>query len=190
MHTKHEVIGIAGTNGSGKDSLGQLLADEHGYLFISLTDMLREELGKRGKSTARENMRELSAEWRRQSGLGVLVDKAYDRYKQVQHNYKGLVVASLRNPGEADSVHELQGVVIWVDADPKVRFDRLSKRGREDDPTSFEQFLEDEKAEMQHSGDEATLSTAAVQAKSDMTLQNNGSTLEDLKQTISKLLSN
>jgi ribose 1,5-bisphosphokinase PhnN len=34
------LIGIAGTDGSGKDSLGEMLRDEHGWNFISVTDIL------------------------------------------------------------------------------------------------------------------------------------------------------
>ena len=70
------LIGIAGTNGSGKDTLGQILADKYGYSFISVTDILRDELRSRNLPLSRKYMRELSAEWRRESGLGVLVDRS------------------------------------------------------------------------------------------------------------------
>ena len=64
----------------------------------------------------REVLRTISAEWRRELGLGVLVDKAYAEYQV--GDYKGLAIASLRNPGEADRVHALGGSVLWIDADP------------------------------------------------------------------------
>ena len=44
----------------------------------------------------------VSAEWRRESGLGVLVDKAVSEYEKAETEYSGLAIASLRNPGEAD----------------------------------------------------------------------------------------
>ncbi len=43
-----KIIGVSGTNGSGKDTIGHLLAERHNWLFISMTDMLRDELEKRG----------------------------------------------------------------------------------------------------------------------------------------------
>ena len=67
-----KIIGLSGTNGSGKDTVGHMLTERHGYLFVSLTDMLRKEAKKRGEEPSREVLRTISAEWRRESGLGVL----------------------------------------------------------------------------------------------------------------------
>src|SRR5678816_3977298 len=111
------IIGLSGTNGAGKDTVGQLLQDKHGYFFISVTDLLRAELRRRNLPIERSNLRELSAEWRREKGLGVLVDQALEAYAEQQERYAGVVISSLRNPYEADRIHELGGSVIWVDAD-------------------------------------------------------------------------
>lgn len=182
------LLGIGGTNGSGKDSLGELLATKHGFMFISMTDMLREELGNRNLPTSRDNMRMLSADWRRKSGLGVLVDKSLEHYKSVGKEYSGLAVASLRNPGEADRVHELGGKVVWIDADPKVRYKRITSRGRHDDNKTFHEFIAEERAEMNHSGDETTLNMSGVKEKADYFLTNNSSNLDDLKAEFYKTL--
>lgn len=186
---KSRFIGVAGTNGSGKDSLGEMLAGKYNFLFISMTDMLRDELRKQGKDTSRKNMRELSAAWRRESGLGVLIDKAYALFEDSKDKYAGLVVASLRNPGEPDRIHELGGTVVWVDADPRVRYERITGRGREDDTKTFEQFLEEEQAEMQHSGDEATLNMAAVKDKADIFISNDTNSLTDFEAAAKTALS-
>lgn len=190
-----KIIGIAGTNGSGKDTIGHLLAERHNFLFISMTDMLRDELKRRGLPPAREHMRELSAEWRRESGLGVLIDKAVAVFEPVKDKYTGLAVASLRNPGEADRLHELNGQLVWVDADPKVRYQRIQKnldaRGElraVDDRKSFEEFLAEEAAEMRHSGDAATLSVGDVKAKADIILSNDTDDIETFKNAALKTL--
>jgi dephospho-CoA kinase len=171
-----KLFGISGTNGSGKDTLGLLLAERHGYCFMSVTEPLREECRKRGWDVTRENLRTVSAEWRREGGLGVLVDKAVELYNAGNQNYKGLVIASLRNPGEAVRVHELDGTVIWVDADPRIRYERIhdSHRGRdEEDNKTYEEFLAEEQAEMHSSdGDAAGLNMEAVREESDVTLIN------------------
>ena len=124
------IIGIAGTNGSGKDTVGRLLAERHNYLFISVTDLLRDELHRRGVPTDRLHMRTLSKEWREQYGLSVLVDRAVDTFEQQGKKYAGVVMSSLRNPYEADRVHELGGTVVWVDAEPRVRYERLQAAKR------------------------------------------------------------
>ncbi len=178
------IIGLAGTNGSGKDTVGEILAKQYGYFFISVTDLLRVELKRRGLPVERQYMRALSAEWRREAGLGVLIDKAVEAYEPVKAQYKGLVMASLRNPGEADRLHELGGTLVWTDADPQVRYGRVSanahSRGRagEDDKT-YEEFLAEEQAEMYRppSADAATLSGADVKARADLLIENSGNDL-------------
>jgi len=185
-----KIIGVAGANGSGKDTVGELLAKHHNYLFISVTDLLRQELVARGKTTERANMRELSTEWRRQFGLGVLVDRAVEEYNKVRDQYAGVIMASLRNPYEADRVHELDGTVIWVDADPKIRFARVQKgqRGRIDDNKTFEQFVTEEEIEMHATGDAATLDMSAVKDRADVTIINNSSDIQTLRAEIERAL--
>jgi dephospho-CoA kinase len=172
-----KLIGIAGTNGAGKDSVGSILAEKHGFMNISVSDLLREECRKRGLPVERENLRAISAEWRREGGLGVLVDKAVATFEERGASYKGLAVGSLRNPGEVDRIHENGGIALWVDADARIRYERIqhAQRGRDgEDDKTFEQFLAEEQAEMQHSGDEATLNMAGVKALSDLTIKNEG----------------
>lgn len=190
-----KIIGISGTNGSGKDSVGKLLENKHNYLFVSVTDILRQDLVSRGLPTSRENMRSLSAKWRRESGLGVLVDKAKTIFDAQPGKYAGLAIASLRNPGEADSVHGYGGLVLWVDADPKLRYKRVAsaQRGEQravDDNKTFAEFLADEAAEMYRpeGGDSATLSLSDVKDKSDLFLTNDGSNLDELKHQLDELL--
>jgi cytidylate kinase len=189
------IIGLSGTNGSGKDTVGILLSKKHKFLFISVSDLLRDELKKRGLTTERENMRTLSAEWRREFGLAVLVDRAVATFNQTKPGaYAGLVMASLRNPYEARRVHELGGTMVWVDADPKVRYRRVQANKRAgragDDNKGFEQFLADEQIEMNKSaaGDDAELDIQAVHEQCDHTLINNFSDIADLEAHITSLL--
>ncbi len=189
------LIGISGTNGSGKDTLGEILEKNYNFLFISVTDILRDELRRRGLPLSRKYARELSAEWRRESGLGVLVDKALKIFEKQSSKYRGLAIASLRNPGEADRIHELGGKVIWLDALPKIRFERVQTNqisrgsGRAvDDNVTFLQFMAAEKAEMHHSGDEATLNMEGVRQKSDIFINNNSQAVESFMKKIEKSL--
>jgi dephospho-CoA kinase len=188
------IIGLSGTNGSGKDTVGLMLQENHGYLFVSMTDVLRAELKRQGFPADREHLRELSASWRREFGYGVLIDRAMDVFNaQPQGKYKGVVIASLRNPFEVDRVHELGGVVWWLDADPLLRFTRIkanaaSRARAEEDEKTYEQFLSEEQAEMHSTGDAATLNMAAVRDKCDVKMQNGGSGLDLLAQEVSALL--
>ncbi len=185
------ILGLAGTNGSGKDAVGELLAKHHNYLFISVTNLLRAEAKRRGIPVERENLRMISAEWRRELGLGVLVDKAVAEYEIVKNKYAGLVMASMRNPGEADRIHEFGGSVVWLDADPHMRYERIQanaavRNRAEEDNKTFEQFIAEEETEMHipDGGDAAMLNSSAVREKCDIFMVNDSSDLSSLADTV------
>lgn len=184
-----KLLGVSGTNGAGKDSIGEFLASHHNWLFVSVTEILRDELRRQDVPLEREHLRNLSADWRKQYGLGVLIDKAVEIYESHQKEYAGLCVSSLRNPGEADELHKLGGQVVWVDAEPKIRYQRISSRARgTEDQKSFDEFLTEEQAEMRHSGHEATLSLEGVKAKADIFIENNSDDLSSFHRQIEKSL--
>jgi dephospho-CoA kinase len=182
-----KIIGISGTNGSGKDTVGQILEEDYGYLFVSVTDILRDELKKEGKPAERENLRKLSARWRKESGLGVLIDKAVEIFNAQEKEYKGLVVSSIRNVGEVEHIHELGGKVVWVDADPRVRYERITSRQRSsEDEKTFEEFLKEEQDEMHVYGDETTLAVGEVEKLCDIFIENNSNEKSVLESTVAQ----
>jgi cytidylate kinase len=185
-----KLIGVSGTNGSGKDSLGKILADDYGFLDISVSDLLRDEARKRGLPIEREVLRNISAEWRREFGLGVLVDKAVEIFKKSADRYKGLVAIPMRNPGEAQRIKDLGGTLVWVDAPQRLRYERIYSRQRSDeDKKTFEQFLAEEHAEMEHhGGDDATLNMAGVKAIADVFVTNDNNNFKDFKKAAKKAL--
>jgi dephospho-CoA kinase len=190
-----KIIGVAGTNGSGKDTIGVMLQEKYKFLFVSASDILRQEARARGQESTREILRNISAEWRRELGsLGALIDKVVDLYKQVEDQYPGgLAIVSLRNPGEPDRIHELGGTMVWVDADQEIRYNRIQSnsvsRGRAgEDNKTFEQFLAEEAAEMHHEGDAATLNMSAVKERSDVFITNDGDDIEAFKSEAERIL--
>lgn len=189
-----QILGIGGTNGSGKDLLSEMLEKEHGWLFISGSrDLIIPELERRGSLIERENMADLTREWRQTMGKGAVIDNAIEKFNDLGGSAKfdGLVISSLRHPWEAERIHELGGRVIWVDADPNIRYERIYNRGHgSKDKKSYEQFLIEEKAEMNHhSDDHTTLNMAGVKAVADIFIENNSNDLEKFKKAAKKTLS-
>ncbi len=189
----HKIIGVAGTNGAGKDTVSEMLGERHKFFVASATDMLADGLREKGWSIDRQHKAKLSTEWRRQHGMGAVVDHGLELYETRKTDYNGFVVGSLRHPGEADRIHALGGVVVWVDADPKIRYARITSnlRGEDkaaEDNKTFKQFLAEQEAEMHHSGDEATLSISGVKDRADIFLTNDGGDIEAFKDEAEKAL--
>ncbi len=187
------IFGLSGTNGSGKDTVAHMLVERHGFLFASATDMFVAELTKRGLPTDREHKSALSAEWRREFGMGFIVDKAVEMFSNASEEYAGLVVGSLRHPGEGDRVHELGGKMLWIDADSHVRYERIQRnaelRGRAiEDVKPYEEFLAEERREMTPVGDLATLNMSAVKDQADILITNDTDSIEAFKDKAEKTL--
>lgn len=162
-----------------------MLAERHGWIFISGSDLIREGLRERGLPIERENLRALGNEWRKNFGPGVLIDKSL-----VMAKGKDLVIASIRSVGEAKKIHELGGKVVWVDADPQIRFKRITSRGRgAEDEKTYEQFLAEEEQEMINDrGGETELNMSGVKAIADIFIENNGNDIEAFKDQAEKNL--
>lgn len=187
------IFGFSGTNGAGKDLVADMLGEDHGYFVASATDMLAAGLKEKGWPIDREHKSKLSAEWRRQYGMSAVVDRAWEAYQLVKDQYKGFAVGSLRHPGEADKIHELGGKMVWIDADPKVRYARITSANRgadraAEDNKTFEEFLAEQEREMHPVGDGATLNMAGVKAVCDIFIENNGNDIAAFKKEAEKAL--
>lgn len=177
-----EIVGVAGTNASGKDTLGALRESLHGAQFVSLSDILRRELDKRGLPHERENLRSVSREWREEEGPGAMSLRSIAAYEneKSEKKYTGLTLTSIRTPGEAEAIQRAGGLIIWVDADPKIRYQRILSRnlGRPEDQKSFEQFIDEEEAEMHPSEKGGGLDMAGVRDVADIKIINEFDSLE------------
>jgi len=186
-----KIIGIAGTNGAGKDTLGELLAARCGYKFVSVSDILREELTKQNIPHEREHLSNLSTRWAREHGAGVLSVKTIDAYvaEEEAEGYKGLVIGSIRRPAEAVAVQQEGGVVVWVDADQKLRYARLqsNSRNRATDTLSYEDWAAEEEREMNPgSHDPTVLNMSATKTACDLKITNNFASKEAFQEYLIK----
>lgn len=182
-----EIIGIAGTNGAGKDTLGELLAERSGYKFISGSDILREELTRQGLPHTREHLSALSTNWAREHGPGVVAAKSIASYVESKNSeaYKGLVIGSIRRPSEAQAIQDESGKVFWIDADQRTRYERLQSndRGRVTDQLTFDEWAAEEDREMNpESDDPSVLNMAATREVCDMVIMNDFSTQEEYRE--------
>ncbi len=175
-----EIIGIAGTNGSGKDTLADLRLERQHARKVSLSDILRTEADKRGLEHTRENLGAISTEWGKQFGAGALSLMTLRNFWDTRTEQEtGITIVSIRRPGEAATIQANDGLVFWVDADREARYQRIKEanRGRVDDVVSFEEFCAQEDKEMYPTdSDPSTLNMAGVRAIADIQIENNFTT--------------
>jgi len=172
------IIGLTGKNAAGKGEVAQFL-QERGFIFMSLSDVLREELKTRKMNVTRDHLTRVGNELRQEHGPAVLAERILSRIGESSH----YVIDSFRNPAEVKAFRRRPDFVLWsIEANPKERFKRIVARAREKDPITFTQFSAVEKREAKNADptkqsleDCATLADAHVL---------NNSTLEALQKRL------
>jgi dephospho-CoA kinase len=180
------IIGITGTIGSGKGTVVEYLVSKYGFKHYSARKFLSEEVARRGLPDNRDSMHEVGNSLRAEFGPSFTVEKLYDQ--AVLNGGPGAVIESLRNVGEIMALKSKPELVqiMAVDADPKIRYERILKRKSSTDNVSFEKFIEDEQKEMKDM-DPNGMNIAECMRLSDAHIENNGS-LEDLHEQIDKIV--
>lgn len=137
------ILGITGENCAGKDTVADYLKKK-GFYYLSLSDVIREELTEEGKEITRESLINKGNELRKKFGPSILAVKTIAKIEKG----KNYVVVSIRNPSEAEELKKQPNMVLlYLTATPEIRFQRMKTREREGDPKTFEAFLKIEEAE-------------------------------------------
>ena len=180
------IIGITGLPCSGADTLGKILV-EKGFIQLSYSDILREEAKARGIEITRDSLRELGNELRKKEGKGITSKKLIEKME----DGKNYVVTTIRNPGEIKEFRKNKGkefILVKIDASDIIRFERMVKRGRENDPNSFEEFKRLEEIELGKGQKAHGLQIKKCMEMADKVIVNDLG-LNELKEKVEKLLS-
>lgn len=176
------IIGLTGKNCSGKGEVARFLVDA-GYQYFSLSDEVREELEHRNKEVTRNSLTVTANQLRSDHGAGILAERVLQKLDPTSH----AVVDSIRNPFEVEALRRRDGFhLISVEADPKIRYERIKSRRREQDPKTYEEFLEVEAREAQ-SDDPASQQLNRTGEMADAVVENNG-TLDELHEQIRQVI--
>jgi len=175
------ILGLTGTNASGKGMFCSILKEHYGFAVHSLADPLREEAASLGIEPSTKNLIALGNEMREKYGAGALAKLILKRLPKGD-----VVLDSIRNPAEVAVLRELPDfVLIALDAPLKVRYEREHARGRVGNAKSFEEWLAIEK--MEDEENPRHLQVHLCMDLADYTLQNDG-TKNELKKKIDEVL--
>jgi dephospho-CoA kinase len=169
------IIGITGTDGAGKGAVVDYLVKQKGFVHYSSRALITDEIQSRGLPVNREQMRLVANDMRNKCGLDVIVTTALEKIKK--DNVHNAVIESIRAVKELETLHAKGGVLLAVDADQKLRYQRISRRQSASDEVSFAEFITHEKLEM-NDPDPNGMQKAKVIELADYTIMNNGTLVE------------
>ena len=178
------IIGITGTLGAGKGTIVEYLVKEKGFAHFSVRVYLLEEIRKRELPENRDSMVIVANDLRKSNSPSFITDQLY---KQSIKHSQNAIIESIRTPGEAESLKAKGEFYLFaVDADPRIRYERIKLRNSETDQIDFNTFIANEKREMT-AADPNKQNLSKCLEMADFVFINDGN-IEDLYLAVEKVL--
>lgn len=140
-----KVIGFCGLPGSGKSTV--LKAIEDLGIIITMGDVIRNEARTRSIELTDENLGKIAQELREEFGPETIAKKCVAIIKTLKGDV--VFIDGLRSIAEVNVFRNSWIFpTVAVIIDDKIRIERLSKRGRPDDPNTLEDLRERDQREI------------------------------------------
>ncbi|MEK7062248.1 MAG: AAA family ATPase [Patescibacteria group bacterium] len=178
---KKLIIGLAGEMASGKGTITNYIVQNHNGKNFRFSTILRDILNRLYLEETRENLQKLSTILRDNFGQDVLSSAIAKEAKSSED--KILVMDGVRRLSDIKFLKDFPGFkLVYIEADIKKRFQRISVRGEnsDDNTKTFEQF----KKELEQ---ESEIQIKGLKKDADYIIDNNGS-LEELYAQIDKII--
>jgi dephospho-CoA kinase len=152
------VIGIVGMPGAGK-AVVRRIAKTMGCSEVVMGDVVRQEVRRRGLPPSPENLGKVMLTLREEKGPTVVADQCIPRIRSSETDI--VVVDGLRSLHEANAfrAHFPDFTLVAIHSSPEIRFQRLFRRQRNDDPKRWDTFAARDSREL-HVGLGSAIATA------------------------------
>jgi len=186
MNNKLEVFGVTGTYCAGKGAVVEILKSKD-FVHLSVSDYLMEKVVEAGWPENRESLIKMGNELRAKFGPGYLAEQLYDQALKIGAGK--VIIESIRTEGEIDVLRNKgQFILLGVDADRMLRYERALARKSIKDGVTFDEFCKSEDIEMT-STDPNKQNLGRCIELSDYVILNNG-TLDELKVRVDQVINN
>ena len=163
---KPDLIGIAGSFASGKDTVAHVLEADYGFTHVSTGDMVRAAAQRERGSIERPVLFEVADAHRHRDGAGVFVLHALEKPRP-------LVITGIRSLGEAKALKAAGGTLLFIDAPAQIRYERMKARHRDaETELSLEQFEANEHKEWHAGETDADFNLRDIKEMADIVLDN------------------
>jgi len=179
------IIGITGTNASGKGTVVEILKKEFGFKHLSVREYIEKEVKKRNLEINRENLIEVANDIRKNNSPSYIAEELF---KKALNMNTPVVIESIRTIGEVESLKTKGNfLLIATDADMKKRYRRSLKRNSKTDNLTYEEFVKTEEKEM-HSNDKGRQNIRKCIEMADILIIND-QTIEGLEVKVREFIS-
>jgi dephospho-CoA kinase len=187
-----KIFGLVGTAGSGKDTVAEIICDLFSMHHYNTSDFVRAVTRfifdlPQENSPIRDQLYIVANELR---ALNQATTVQMGIVQAEQRGFELQLITGLRSAGEADAIRAAGGVIIAVDADPKVRYERITGRLRDaESKRTLDEFLiQDDKENQGLSPTGPSRGIRAIINEAEVKLTNE-STMEALKTEIRSKIS-
>jgi dephospho-CoA kinase len=131
------LVGLTGSFGAGKGCVAEYLVTKKHFAHFSARTFITAEIKKRGLPIDRTTMTDVGNELRKLHGPTYIFEQLVALAIAQGGN---CVVESIRAVAEAEYIKKHGGVVLGIDADPRIRYERIVARGSETDHVTFAEW--------------------------------------------------
>jgi len=140
------IIGLLGTMGSGKTTASDYFVKKHGFYRVIMGDLVREVARKEGLELTRKNLQLVQKKYRKKYGEDYFINLTIEKLKRSKT--KKWLIDGIRVPEDAKVAKQNNAFLVFIDAKPEIRYERMQTRGREGERKKIiKEFKEDEKRE-------------------------------------------
>lgn len=175
------IFGLVGSLASGKETTKKYLAEKYNAKDCRFSSILRDVLGRLTLPISRENLQKVSTVLRANFGEDLLASAIANDASKLDADI--VVIDGVRRFTDIEHLKDLPNfVLIKIDADPKLRYERMKLRNENagDDKKTFEEFMKDHESE-------ADKQIPEVMKSAKYSIENSGS-FEELYKQIDKMV--